>query len=122
MHSLHTIYSQPQLGRGLPVYAGWRRQSGGGILGSIARFAMPILKNVGKRALNVAAKTAKDVVSGKRGVGAALKKHGKREAISAIHNLVGTPPSPTKKSRKVAKRRPKRRKGINKRKNGDIFN
>lgn len=105
---MYSIYSQPQYGSGLPVYAGARRQSGGGILGSIARFALPILKNVGKRALGVAAKTVKDVATGKRGVGEALKRHGKRELLD-ITNLNKPPP------------KKRRRKRINKKKKPDVF-
>lgn len=58
------FYSQPQLqkGAGLPVFLGTRRQLGGSFLSSLARFAMPILKFIGRRALGVAKNVASDVI------------------------------------------------------------
>ena len=45
------FYSRPSTeyrGGGFPVFAGSRRQRGGGIFGSLKRFFLPIAKNVGK--------------------------------------------------------------------------
>ena len=104
MYTTYDLYSKPQYGKGLPVYAGVRRQSGGGILGAIARFALPVLKNVGRRALNVAAKTAKDFASGKRGVGEAIKRHAKKEAVSAVSDWTSSPQPPSAKNGDPLKR------------------
>ena len=57
------FYSQPtyvQQG-GLPIYSGSRRQRGGGVLGAIKSFFMPILGNVAKRGVQSALGLAKDV-------------------------------------------------------------
>lgn len=59
------FYSQPQVGMGMPVFAGARRPGGmvgGGFFSTLARFAVPLLKNIGGRALRVAARTATDVL------------------------------------------------------------
>ena len=40
------FYSRPQLGSGIAIYQGNRRQAGGGIFSSIARFAVPILRKI----------------------------------------------------------------------------
>lgn len=58
------FYSRPQLqsGAGLPVFMGTRRQLGGSFLSSLARFAMPILKFLGRKAFGVAKNVATDVI------------------------------------------------------------
>ena len=76
---------------GFPIYSGSRRQRGGGILGSLAKMVLPVLKNVGKAALGQAAGLAKDVASdvvAGRNLGQSLKQRGlnrlKNTAMASI--------------------------------------
>ena len=48
------FYSQAPVGAGISVYNGGRRQLGGGLFASIQRFAMPIMRHIGKKLLKVA--------------------------------------------------------------------
>ena len=79
------FYSQPTYARGggMPVFAGSRRQRGGGVLGSLKSFFMPILSRLGirgaKAAMNVAQNVVGDLVSGKN-ITASLKQHGLQAA------------------------------------------
>ena len=79
------FYSQPTYARGsgMPVFAGSRRQRGGGVLGSLKSFFMPILSRLGitgtQAAMNVAQNVAQDLVSGKN-IAASLKQHGLQAA------------------------------------------
>lgn len=61
--TLVDFYSRPQLGGGLAVFQGTRRQIGGSFLSSLARFAIPILKFLGRKALGVAGNVAADVLT-----------------------------------------------------------
>ena len=56
------FYSKPQLGGGFPVFQGARRQVGGSFLSSLARFAIPVLKFLGRKVLGVAGNVAQDVL------------------------------------------------------------
>ena len=56
------FYSKPQLGGGFPVFQGARRQVGGSFLSSLARFAIPVLKFLGRKVLGVAGNVASDVI------------------------------------------------------------
>ena len=80
------FYSQSQLGNGsMPVFVGSRRgQMGGGFFSSLARFAIPILKNIGRGALRVVGKTATDVLDHQRPLGSALVDNALREVQSAM--------------------------------------
>ena len=92
-----TFYSAPSYhhrGGGFPVYAGSRRQRGGGILGSLAKFAMPVLGQIGKAALGQAVGFAKDVagdVAAGRNVRQSLKQRGlrrlKNTALNSLSNI-----------------------------------
>jgi len=79
------FYSQPETGGGMPVYAGATRW-GGGIFSSLARFALPLLKRFAGRAVNVAAKTASDVIDGRRPIKDALIGNTIEEVRSAIRS------------------------------------
>jgi hypothetical protein len=79
------FYSRPQIGYGIAVFHGSRRQVGGGIFATIQRFAVPILRrighkllgmapSVGSKAMEVVKDTLSDVRSGKR-FGESLKSH-----------------------------------------------
>ena len=48
------FYSKPQLGSGIAIYQGNRRQAGGGTFSSIARFAVPILRKIKEKILGIA--------------------------------------------------------------------
>jgi len=80
------FYSKPQLGSGIAIYQGNRRQAGGGIFQSIARFAVPILRTIknkllgiapalGNKAMEVVKDTIEDVQSGKRTFVQALREN-----------------------------------------------
>jgi hypothetical protein len=71
------FYSKPQLGSGIAIYQGHRRQTGGGIFSSIARFAVPILRNIKEKlfrmapvirnkAMDIVKDSIEDIQSGKR--------------------------------------------------------
>ena len=80
------FYSKPQLWSGIAIYQGNRRQSGGGIFQSIARFAVPILRTIknkllgiapalGNKAMKVVKDAIGDVQSGKRTFVQALREN-----------------------------------------------
>ena len=122
------FYSRPSTeyrGGGFPVFAGSRRQRGGGIFGSLKRFFLPIAKNVGKnllsKGLGLARDVAQDALEGKnikssivdRGKAAAINvgKDTAREGINAISNLIGRG-----KRRRYRQRQLHRRNSLRKRK------
>ena len=59
---IYNFYKQS--GGSLLVFTGARRPGmiRGGFFSTLARFALPILRNIGGRVLRVAARTAKDVM------------------------------------------------------------
>ena len=78
MDSTAHFYSAPT---GFIPFTGNRRQTGGGIFGSIARALIPKLKDFGKAAARRALTTASNVVSDiEQGssIGDALKSHGQK--------------------------------------------
>ena len=91
------FYSAPSYGHsgggGLPRFMGARRRIGGGILGSIAKLAMPVLKSVarraGRQALGLGLDVAGDVLRG-RNVTQSLVRHGKRRAINLGKGVLQT--------------------------------
>ena len=103
-------YFKPQYGGGF--FRGNPHQRGrglGGVLGSIARIALPIFKkhvlpHVGKSLVA----TAGDIVAGKN-IKASLKKRGKKAGKNILRSLVDKPPK--KKRLRKSKKTPK-----------DIFN
>ena len=76
------FYSQ-QSGGSMPVFSGRRRPGmlGGGFFSTLARFALPILRNIGGRVLRVAARTARDVMGNHRSLGDALLQNATREVV-----------------------------------------
>ena len=79
------FYSRPQVGGSIGIFQGNRKQSGGGIFASIQRFAIPILRRLGEKLLNMAPslgskamevvkETIGDVRAGKR-LGESLKSN-----------------------------------------------
>ena len=89
------FYSKPQIGSGIAIFWGSRRQTGGGIFASIQRFAIPILRRigqkllsiaptVGKKAMEVVQDTITDVRSGRKHVGGALKSNISKHSKAAL--------------------------------------
>ena len=99
-----SYYSRPSY----PVFAGTRRQVGGGVFGSIARSflpfmkraAVPMLKEVGKSALELGTNVAFDALQGEN-IGESLKARGKQSAMNLLDDLVS--------SKRVGKRRKRKR-------------
>ncbi len=124
MDPVSTFYAQPShsaLG-GFPVFAGSRRQVGGNIFGSIARFTLPLLKNfgrkvglpllktVGRKALGVAANVAADALQG-RNAKEALKSHAREAALDTLQSLTLASSSASRRSRTARTKRRKQRGG-----------
>lgn len=120
MDSTAHFYSAPT---GLPYFKGSRRQSGGGIFGSLARVLLPKLKDFGKsaarRAISAAANVASDVAEGSN-FGDAFKSRGKeflKQSLSdGMNQFVGrkrgtspvpngSPPKRLRKNRVKQRRR-----------------
>lgn len=71
--ALYNTYVQPQTGGNLPVFSGSRRHlKGGSFFGTLARFAFPILKNLGRRALGAVSRGATQYLSGNKPLGSAM--------------------------------------------------
>ena len=64
--ALYLTFSQPQSGSYLPAFAGSRLQYGNGIFSTIARFAFPILKTLGRRLLGAAVRGGTTYLSGEK--------------------------------------------------------
>ena len=84
---MSTYYNRPSY----PVFVGGRRQVGGGVFGSLARSflpfikraATPILKEVGKGALELGANVASDALRGEN-IGQSFKDRAKESAIKFL--------------------------------------
>jgi hypothetical protein len=92
---IYNFYSQAG-GSGaasMPVFVGARRPGmlGGGFFSTLARYALPILRNIGGRFLRVAARTARDVLGNQRSLGDALLQHTSREVADVARSP--SPPS-----------------------------
>jgi len=96
-----SAYSDGQIGGDLPYFVG--RQYGSGWLKTIARFAFPILKRVGR----VAAKTAQDVIQGDKKVLPSLMDN----TMAEVGNLVTGPKKRRRKAPPVRMGKKKRRGG-----------
>lgn len=95
-------YAIPMSGGAMPVYAGSRRQTGGNLFSTFARFAMPLLKKImphlaklGKRAaqsgITLATGALSDAVSGNvKDIPANLKRRGKIELGNISREYLGT--------------------------------
>ena len=88
-------YSGPSYVQGgYPVFAGSRRQVGGGILGSIGRLvfpalkkvAVPLLKKAGRSLLSIGTNVAADALSGKN-FQDSLQQHGRAAALDALNSV-----------------------------------
>ena len=120
------FYSRPSYdyrGGGFPIFAGNRRQRGGGIFGSLKKWFMPAIKSVGKNivshGIGLAQDLAADTMAGKnfkdslisRGKAHAkdIGRHALNEGISAA-SMIG------KGGRRVSRKRKRRAKSMSKRK------
>jgi len=82
------FYSRPQLGgAGFPVFQGARRQVGGSFLSSLARFALPVLKFLGKKALGVVGNVASDVIDKKMSFRESVPQRAKEAAMETISDV-----------------------------------
>ncbi|MEL7306371.1 MAG: hypothetical protein AAGK05_00105 [Pseudomonadota bacterium] len=114
------FYASPtyvQSGGGVPIFSGSRRQRGGGILGAIKNFFLPMLQGVKRQAINraksevlgLAKNVAWDAIRGKN-VGQSLKTHGLQSVKRIGKNVILDAVSQVKgsASRKRAKQTPKK--------------
>ena len=71
---------------GRRVYACLRpRMMGSGFFATLARYALPILREIGGRVLRVAGRTARDILSGQhQSLGDMLLQHTRREVSDAL--------------------------------------
>ncbi len=76
-------YSSDQSGSALPYFAG--NQYGSGWLRSLARFAFPMLKTVGRMAGNVAINTAGDLLENGKSLGESLRDNTLKEISRSGH-------------------------------------
>ena len=90
-----------QYGGSLPVYAGTRYQRGGGILSSIARFALLALKKVGMEAVKAAPSVVNAIISKKSSPRAALLQGLKTVGSNTLRGIVPQ----TKKWKRVARQK-----------------
>ena len=89
------FYSQPTyaVGGGFPVFAGSRRQRGGGIFGSLAKMVLPVIKTVGSAVLRnvggevagLARDVAQTALSG-RGM-AVVRQTLQRQGLKRLQNV-----------------------------------
>ena len=65
--ALYNTYVGPQTGGMLPVFSGSKRHlTGGGFFGTIMRYAIPLLKNIGRRFLGATTRGATQYLSGNK--------------------------------------------------------
>ena len=81
------FYSKPQLGGSLQVFQGTRRQVGGSFLSSLARFAIPVLKFLGKKVLGVASNVASDVIDKKMSFRDSVPRRAKESVMETLRNV-----------------------------------
>lgn len=99
--SLYKLYSNPQHGAGMATFSGSKRHLiGGGILGTIARFAIPLLKSVGRTLMSGATRGATDYLAGNQNFLPAM--------VSGVGNEVASRMAPPK--RKATRRQPAKKK------------
>ena len=101
MDATARFYSQPSyVGGGFPVFAGSRRQRGGGIFGSLAKMVLPalksvgssVLRNVGREAVGLARDVADTALSGQglSGIRQTLQQQGLKRLRSVGRDALAT--------------------------------
>ena len=98
-----------------PVFIGARRQRGGSILGSLARFTTPLLGKVaqlvGREALDLIKNVASDVSKGKN-LGRSIKTNTRKSIMRNVQRFVGKHSPQVGHGRKRhQRRRSRKRKG-----------
>lgn len=84
--ALYEFYNVPQTGGSLPVFQGSKRHlAGGGFFGTLARFALPILKSIGKRAIGAAVRGGTQYLSGEKKFLPAMQEEFAGEAVNLAH-------------------------------------
>lgn len=102
--NMTTYYSKPSY----PVFVGGRRQVGGGVFGSLARSflpflkraAVPVLKEVGKGALELGANVASDALRGEN-IGQSFKERAKDSAIKFLDGVTSVRPKRKRKRKRT---------------------
>ena len=87
---LFDFYSTPQTGGSIPtVFVGSRRHLvGGSFFGTLARFALPILKKLGKHALTAVGRGAVEHLVNKKTLQEAMKDEFKQEGVGLIKEVL----------------------------------
>ena len=70
--ALYEFYLPNQSGGGMPVYIGQHNQRGAGFFGALARFALPVVKTIGRALLGGGLDAAHRVVNKRQPVGKAI--------------------------------------------------
>ena len=128
--ALYSMFSSPQQqGSGLPVFSGARRHlTGGGFFGTLMRYAIPVLKSIGTRALGAASRGANQYISGSKKLAPAMLDEFGGEAMDFVQEGIKNFSSSSGKKRKRPPPPPTRTKSkrtktsnINKTRNKTIF-
>lgn len=96
MDAVANFYSRPQIGNGIPIYSGSRRQMGSGLWGTIQRIALPILakfvprlgKTVATKAVDVLTGAASDALNQRSNFIDSLKARGRVKAQETMDELM----------------------------------
>jgi hypothetical protein len=96
MDPVAEFYSGSQIGHGMPVYSGSRRQMGGGLWSTIQRIALPIMRKIiprfGKAAaqklVNVGAHALTDALENRSGFVDAVRSHGSLAVRQTLADLM----------------------------------
>lgn len=123
MDPVASFYSAPQIGSGIPIYAGSRRQLGSGLWGTLQRIARPILakfvprigKTVATRAINVLAGAASDALNQRSSFLDSLKTRGKLEAQKALNAIAKQQRGGRRGKKRRASRKPSKNRKASKR-------
>ena len=122
MDATASFYSRPSHhGGSFPVYSGSRRQRGGGILGALARIALPMAKRLGTSALRTAkreglklgANVVSDLAQG-RNIKDSFLEHGQAAAKNVSRQTLKkavqsiAPPKRKRRHQSVSKQKSKR--------------
>ena len=85
--ALYHTYSQS--GGALPVFSGSRRHMvGGGFFGTLMRYAIPLIKNIGRRSLGAVSRGATQYLSGNKDLGSAMVDEFAGEAVDLAQDGV----------------------------------
>jgi hypothetical protein len=96
MDAVANFYSGPQLGNGIPIYSGSRRQMGSGLWGTIQRIARPILakfmprfgRTAADKAISALAGAASDALNHRSNFADSFKARGKAYVQETLDDLM----------------------------------